>query len=197
MNIRIPFQKKNDGEPEPQPLQPEEISVPPETMKFTLFGITLQVPGTWLAYPQQNRERISWASGALNIEDSQNRMEASSLGIQWEARDTTPEQFLEDYPRDMEQQYSRRIKKNAEFVLLRNEILETNDGKKVCLLCCEYRASSSMLGKSKLTKISIMNTAFYCTRTRRIITGTIVARPNRMEELQDRYQEMLLGIISE
>ena len=161
-----------------------------------MFGITAQIPGSWLVYPQQNRERLSWATGSLNFEECLEPMKASSLGIQWEAKETTEQEFLDSYPKYIEQSYSQKMKKKTQFVLTDNRILHLENGKNVCLLCCEYRASTSMLDKSKFTKISVMNTAFYCEHTQRIIAATIVARPARMNDLEDIYRGILLGIQS-
>lgn len=185
------------AKPAPETKKEEPVSYAPENVLFSVFGISMDIPGNWLIYPQRSREDLTYESGCYKFEENRNRTTSISVGVRWETEDTTAEEFIENYIKGMEAQYKKKQKKNIEFSVVEKEILTLENGYKACIIQCEYKASAGLfMSTSKVSRVRVLNLAYYDEKTHRAIIGTIVAKPDKMEENIDYYKSLLTNIKS-
>lgn len=161
---------------------------------FSAYGLSVLYPENWGIFISPHKS-FTRESGFVKIEEvTDSKKSEVSMGVRWETADTNSEDFMNKYMEEVEKQFKNNLKKNNRYKIYSNEIVQLDCGKAV------YTRSSiqashgiySMLGKSQ--KFELMQAAYYCDASARIIVSSISATPEKMEVLSDDLKEILFGV---
>ena len=162
---------------------------------FSAYGISIEHPCSWqvLISPRSN---FTKDCGFVKMEavNSQSESEAS-LGLRWEKGETTSEEFVESYIEEIDKQYKKKLRKDDKYRIMSKEIIEIN-GHKGCIIKSNYVGNSKLFdltGKNNVD-IKVVQIAFYCDVTYRVVVGSISAKADKMDEDYDNYLNLLLSI---
>lgn len=162
---------------------------------FSAYGISIEHPCSWqvLISPRNN---FTKDCGFVKIEEVNSQAESEvSLGLRWEKGETTSEEFVESYINEISKQYKKKLKKDDKYQILSKEIREIN-GHKGCIIESIYIGNSKLFdltGKNNVD-IKVIQAAFFCDVTSRVVVGSISAKADKMDEDYDNYLNLLLSI---
>lgn len=119
-----------------------------------------------------------------------------SMGLRWERSQTDSETFLREFSENIQAEYRRAIKgKGRQFELLRNEVLASPCGNRICIIETQYKATQSLVSTAKrMQRLRVCNAAFYCEKTHRMIIYSMVTTPQYMEAYREPLEIMLMSL---
>jgi len=173
----------------------------PDRWTLQMFGVKMEVPGTWILYPESRSTEFRYEEGFLKFERRGDRINGKikgsvSLGLRWQRleEDMTNEQFMERYVERLLTPSKKSRKKTAAppvRIVSREQIML--DGQCALLLECSYTASAKLFGPGG-TQVCVLNVAFFDEPSRRTIVGTALAEPDTIAGYRDMLVEALSSI---
>lgn len=161
---------------------------------FSAYGVSVEHPSSWQVFisPRNNFTRDD---GFVKIEEANSEKESeASLGLRWEKGDTTCEKFVDSYLEEIETQYKKKLKKENKYQIISKDIIDIN-GHKGCIVNSNYIGNSGLFNfNGKDIELKVLQVAFFCDITSRVLVGSISATAEKMDKEYDELLNILLSI---
>lgn len=157
---------------------------------FQAYGISVSYPSEWRIYIPQNQS-FSMDDGILKFDDIGGADSRASFTLSWEK--TAPVTgFAGGYLESAEKNYAKKVKGRCR--ILEKERTEIN-GHEAGFMRAQLLSSTHVfnaMGKS--LELEVMQAAFYCPDSGRIVMGTMIAKQDYFEKNRECLREMVMGI---
>lgn len=165
---------------------------------FEIFGIRIQHKSDWRILPE-HAMNFDADCGFVRFEENiRNKVSGISLGLRWEKTLTTNEVFMSEFSEKIKEECKKKLKnKKDDFRVLEESIIENNSGQKMCYIVTQYRATQGLVkNDSKMTALRIINAAYYCEQSNRMIICSLITTPQRCEEEKELFMNVITSIHS-
>jgi hypothetical protein len=161
---------------------------------FSAYGVSVEHPSSWQIFISP-RNNFTKDDGFVKIEEANTETDSeASLGLRWEKGETTSEKFVDSYLDEIESQYKKKLKKENKYQIISKELIEIN-GHKGCVVKSNYIGNSGLFNfNGKNIKLKVVQVAFFCENTSRVLVGSITATAEKMDKEYDRLLSILLSI---
>ena len=160
---------------------------------FSAYGLSVTHPENWKIYINPHKT-FSINDGFVKIDKQSNdKKEQVSFAISWETSESD-EYFAERYSETIKNQFKGVLKDKNRFEFYKNEIIQFQKHK-ACYVYTKYVPNTNFYRKaSRSEQLEVMQLAYYCEISNKIIVGTITASQNHMRENYDELEKMLFSI---
>lgn len=163
-----------------------------ERTLFSIYDISIEHPKSWKLCFDPKRG-VTYNSGFFRIEDFVPKKGAQlSLSLNWEAVESTNEEFAENYYANIRQQYARQLKKTPYDI----ETMEVVDfcGGKAAFVVSEYRASLGLVKRKSDAPVRVLQLAFYDEESGRAVVSSLIGRPDNVRENEETLRELVFSV---
>lgn len=157
---------------------------------FQAYGISVNYPSEWRIYIPQNQS-FSLDDGILKFDDIAGADSRASFTLSWEK--TAPVTgFAGGYLKSAEKNYAKKVKGRCR--ILEKELTEINGHEAGFLRALLSSNTHVFKAMGKLLELEVMQAAFYCPCSSRIVMGTMIAKQDYFEKNRECLMEMVMGI---
>lgn len=163
---------------------------------FEIFGIRFEHMADWKIVPEHAMD-FEFDRGFIRFEENNNRGASEiSLGIRWERMDTDNEHFMQEFSEKIKAECRKKLKsKKDDFKIISEDIIENQSGQKMCCIVTQFRATQGLVKTDgKMKALRIINTAYYCESSRRMIICSLISTPSRIDNEKETFLEILKSI---
>ena len=160
--------------------------------RFEAYGVSVNYPSQWRIYIPQ-RQSFCQEDGTLKFDDVAGTDSRASLTLSWEQAGPI-EGFAANYLESAEKNYQKKVKGRCQ--ILKKKLIHTH-GHEAGFLHARLSSSThafKIMGKS--LELEVMQLAYYCADSGRIMMGTIIAEHTYFVKNMNCLKEMLLSIQS-
>lgn len=165
---------------------------------FEIFGISFKHFADWKIVPEQAMD-FTFDRGFIRFEENGSKGNSEiSLGIRWERMNTDNESFIRSFSEKIKGECRKKLNnKKDDFKIISEDIIEGYAGQKMCCMVTQFRATQGLVKIDKKMKaLRIINTAYYCENTKRIIICSLISTPSKIENEMDELLDILKSIQS-
>lgn len=160
------------------------------TCLFQAYGISVRYPSEWRIFIPQNQS-FCQKDGVLKFDDVAGADSRASFTVSWEQAGQI-DGFAANYLDSAEKNYKKKVKGRCQ--ILEKRLTEMN-GHEAGFLRARLSSNTHVfkaMGKS--LELEVMQIAYYCDASGRIIMGTMIAEHTYFEKNREFLREMLNGI---
>ena len=166
---------------------------------FEIFGIRFEHLADWKIVPEHAMD-FCFDRGFVRFEENGNKGNSEiSLGIRWERVDTDNETFIKDFSERIKAECQKKLKnRKDDFKIISEDIIEGYDGQKMCCIVTQFRATQGLVKVDKKMKaLRIINTAYYCENSKRMIICSLISTPSKIENEMETFLDILKSVHSQ
>lgn len=164
---------------------------------FQLFGLHMEVPGTWVIYPENRSQELSYEEGFLKFDHRRSKekehiQESVSVGLRWQRirEPISNDDFMRDYVEKLVKPDKKGKKSSIQIISQKKIHIGEQEA---IFLECSYMASASLFRKNGIV-VHVLNIAYLDIRSERTIIGTAAINAAAVEQYKDILTEILYSI---
>lgn len=163
-----------------------------ERTLFSIYDVSIEHPKSWKLCFDPKRG-VTYNSGFFRIEDFVPKKGAQlSLSLNWEAAESTNEEFAENYYANIRQQYARQLKR-LPMTLKRWRSWISAVGRRPFVVS-EYRASLGLVKRKSDAPVRVLQLAFYDEESGRAVVSSLIGRPDNVRENEEALRELVFSV---
>lgn len=157
---------------------------------FQAYGISVNYPSEWRIYIPQNQS-FSLDDGMLKFDDIAGADSRASFTLSWE-KSKPVTGFAAGYLDSAEKNYAKKVKGRCK--ILEKELTVINGHEAGFMRALLSSGTHVFKAMGKAVELEVMQAAFYCPDSGRIVMGTMIAQQAYFEKNREDLREMVMGI---
>ena len=163
--------------------------------EFSVYGIKFEHEDNWQIRIDPIKS-FNAGSGSVKAEviNTENHTAQASMRITWDEASEGTDGFAENYCDQLEKQYKKTVKNSKRYKILSRELVEHN-GHRACFSHTALNSSTHFIRPiGKNVDIEIIELAFYCEASHRIVVATLSSEMEYYKSHEDELKRMLFSV---